>query len=172
MEMTIRVRIDWLTPGLTAALVMLMWRLHYSNGDRHDEVNKICAAAWVIHQTGQGMANLASELGEKCTESDLKKSQICPIWGQSDSIWMPNLTWLIISSRTERRGVKRYHFGIIMRNSHTIRQLHKIRLSIMISNNLLCMCSCTYLHIYIYTQQKHDTNCGIKFHKNSKLCQI
>ena len=37
------------------------------------------------------MANLASELGEKCTESDLKKSQICPIWGQSDPIWMANL---------------------------------------------------------------------------------
>ena len=27
----------------------------------------------------------------KCTETDLKKSQICPIWGQSDPIWMPNL---------------------------------------------------------------------------------
>ena len=23
----------------------------------------------------------------KCTEADLKKSQICPIWGQSDLIW-------------------------------------------------------------------------------------
>ena len=31
-------------------------------------------------------------LGEpKCTETDLKKSQNCPIWGQSDSIWMTNL---------------------------------------------------------------------------------
>ena len=30
-------------------------------------------------------------LGEpKCTETDLKKSQISPIWGQSDPIWMPN----------------------------------------------------------------------------------
>ena len=28
----------------------------------------------------------------KCTETDLKKSQICPIWDQSDLIWMPNLT--------------------------------------------------------------------------------
>ena len=27
----------------------------------------------------------------KCTESDLKKSHICPIWGQSDPIWMANL---------------------------------------------------------------------------------
>ena len=35
-------------------------------------------------------------LGEpKCTETDLKKSQICPIWGQSDPIWIPNLTPLI-----------------------------------------------------------------------------
>ena len=23
----------------------------------------------------------------KCTETDLKKSQICPIWAQYDSIW-------------------------------------------------------------------------------------
>ena len=28
----------------------------------------------------------------KCTETDLKKSQICPIWGQSDPFWMTNLT--------------------------------------------------------------------------------
>ena len=28
----------------------------------------------------------------KCTKSDLKKIQICPIWGQSDPIWMPILT--------------------------------------------------------------------------------
>ena len=35
-------------------------------------------------------------LGEpKCTETDLKKSQICPIWGQSDQIWKSNLTYLI-----------------------------------------------------------------------------
>ena len=27
----------------------------------------------------------------KCTETDLKKSQICPIWGKSDPIWMSNL---------------------------------------------------------------------------------
>ena len=32
-------------------------------------------------------------LGEpKCTETDLKKSQICPISGQFDPILMPNLT--------------------------------------------------------------------------------
>ena len=30
----------------------------------------------------------------KCTETDLKKSQICPIWGQSDPIRMPHLTSL------------------------------------------------------------------------------
>ena len=28
----------------------------------------------------------------KCTETDLTKSQISPIWGQSDLIWMANLT--------------------------------------------------------------------------------
>ena len=27
-----------------------------------------------------------------CTETDLKKSQICPIWGQSDPICVPNFT--------------------------------------------------------------------------------
>ena len=27
----------------------------------------------------------------KCIETDLKKSQICPILGQSGPIWMPNL---------------------------------------------------------------------------------
>ena len=31
----------------------------------------------------------------KCTETDLKKSQICPIWRQSNPIWMSNLTSLI-----------------------------------------------------------------------------
>ena len=29
------------------------------------------------------------------TQTDLKKSQICPIWGQSDPIWMPNLTSML-----------------------------------------------------------------------------
>ena len=28
----------------------------------------------------------------KCTENDLNKSQICPIWGQSEPIWMTNMT--------------------------------------------------------------------------------
>ena len=28
----------------------------------------------------------------KCTETDLKKSQICHVCGQSDPIWTPNLT--------------------------------------------------------------------------------
>ena len=32
-----------------------------------------------------------------CTETDLKKSHICPIWGQSDPIWMPNLTSLFLA---------------------------------------------------------------------------
>ena len=31
----------------------------------------------------------------KCTETDLKKSQICSIWDLSDPIWMPNLTSLM-----------------------------------------------------------------------------
>ena len=30
----------------------------------------------------------------KCTETDIKKSQICPILGESDKIWMPSLTSL------------------------------------------------------------------------------
>ena len=30
----------------------------------------------------------------KCTETDLKKSQICPIWRNSDPIWISNLTSL------------------------------------------------------------------------------
>ena len=38
---------------------------------------KICHPNWVIAEA-------------KCTETDLKKSQIFPIWGQSDPIWMPN----------------------------------------------------------------------------------
>ena len=28
-------------------------------------------------------------------KTDLRKSQICPIWGQSDQIWMPNSTSLV-----------------------------------------------------------------------------
>ena len=31
----------------------------------------------------------------KCTETDLKKSQICPIWGQSDQLLMLNLKSLV-----------------------------------------------------------------------------
>ena len=35
-------------------------------------------------------------LGEpNCTETDFKKYQICPIWGQLDPIRMPNLTSLL-----------------------------------------------------------------------------
>ena len=35
-------------------------------------------------------------LGElKFTETDLKKSHICPIWGQSDPLWMQNWTSLV-----------------------------------------------------------------------------
>ena len=33
----------------------------------------------------------------KCTETDLKKSQIFPIWGQSDLIWMPYFTSLCLT---------------------------------------------------------------------------
>ena len=60
--------------------------------------------------TETGVTNLASKLGQidpkwvkislstfwraapKYTETDFKTSQICPIWGQSDSIRMANLT--------------------------------------------------------------------------------
>ena len=31
----------------------------------------------------------------KCTETYLKKSQICTIWGKSASIWIPNVTSLL-----------------------------------------------------------------------------
>ena len=53
--------------------------------------------------THVGMSNLASKLGKigpkfgkkgKCTETDLKKSHICQIWGQCGPIWMANLTSL------------------------------------------------------------------------------
>ena len=48
-----------------------------------------------------GTSNLASKLGQigpkepKCTETDLKKSQIYPIRGQSDPFLMPNLKSLV-----------------------------------------------------------------------------
>ena len=39
----------------------------------------------------------------KCNKTDFKNSQICPIWGQSDPIWMPNLTslfvWALVQSK-------------------------------------------------------------------------
>ena len=35
----------------------------------------------------------------KCTETDLKKSQICPIWGHSDPIWKANLTSLVYKAK-------------------------------------------------------------------------
>ena len=54
-------------------------------------------------------------LGEpKCTETDLKKSQICPIRGQSDPIWMPNCTsrhWVSLNWPCERGKRERfYHY--------------------------------------------------------------
>ena len=60
-------------------------------------------------QQQSGMPNLAYKLGQigpkisfsifwlaeqKCTETDLKKSKFVPFGGQSDPIWMPNLTYL------------------------------------------------------------------------------
>ena len=33
-------------------------------------------------------------LDAKCSEADLKMSQICPVWGQCDPFWMANLTSL------------------------------------------------------------------------------
>ena len=41
----------------------------------------------------------------KCTETDLKKSQICPILGQSDTIWMENLTSLHQTCRQTDRSI-------------------------------------------------------------------
>ena len=40
----------------------------------------------------------------KCTETDLKKSQICFIWGQSDPIRMPNYTSLHMNSHRDDAG--------------------------------------------------------------------
>ena len=40
----------------------------------------------------------------KCTDTDLKKSQICPIWGQGDPIWMPNLPSLASTEVNGRVG--------------------------------------------------------------------
>ena len=47
-----------------------------------------------VVQTGNSAARLLyrDAPAPKCTENDLKKSHICPIWGQSDPVWMPNLT--------------------------------------------------------------------------------
>ena len=45
-------------------------------------------------QMGQICDFLRSLVKPKCTETDLKKSQICPILCQSDPIWMPNLASL------------------------------------------------------------------------------
>ena len=48
-----------------------------------------------LNRTNLGLFKISSStfwLGEpKCTETDLKKSKICPILGQSNPIWMPNL---------------------------------------------------------------------------------
>ena len=37
------------------------------------------------------LVHLSIEAEPKCTETHLEKSQICPIWGQSDPIWMSNV---------------------------------------------------------------------------------
>ena len=41
----------------------------------------------------------------KCIETDLKKSQICPIWGQSDPFRMSNYITKRFSQRTSRSGL-------------------------------------------------------------------
>ena len=50
-----------------------------------------------VVQTGNSAARLLyrDAPAPKCTENDLKKSHICPIWGQSDPIWMANLTSVV-----------------------------------------------------------------------------
>ena len=45
-------------------------------------------------QIGPDWAKWVKSATPKCTETDLKKSQICPILAQSDPIWMPKLTSL------------------------------------------------------------------------------
>ena len=63
------------------------------------------APNWVTlapNRTNLGLLNILNIiintfwLGEpKCTETDLKKFQIGPIWGQSDPMLMPNLISLV-----------------------------------------------------------------------------
>ena len=53
-----------------------------------------------------------SELGTFCLRTDLKKSHICPIWGQSDPIWVTNLTSLLASTRRDQRNRWKYIISI------------------------------------------------------------
>ena len=49
-------------------------------------------------------ANFATTEAKR-TETDLKMSQICPIWGQSEPFWIPNLTSVVLSdSQRPREG--------------------------------------------------------------------
>ena len=61
------------------------------------------APNWVIlapNRTNLGLFKISFStfwLEPKYTESDLRKSQICPIWGQYVLTWIPNLTCLELS---------------------------------------------------------------------------
>ena len=51
---------------------------------------RLCAKVKVTYQWPLSSQYRLDE--PKCTETNLKKSLICPILGQSDPIWMPNMT--------------------------------------------------------------------------------
>ena len=66
----------------------------------------VLAQNWVrlaLNRTNLGLLKISFStfwLGEpKCTETDLKKSQICPNWALFDPIWMPNLTSPVVTGR-------------------------------------------------------------------------
>ena len=78
----------------------------------------------------------------KCTETDLKKSQICPIWGQSDPIWMQN--WRSLLWHWARPG---WHFTL-----HTLHKyLNKHRcLLYKHTSHLRTWSSVVFLYIYFF----------------------
>ena len=77
-----------ITDTISLTSKLQVWRRRYSTGMENlaSKLNKIGP------QMGQIWDFLRSV---ECTETDLKKSHICPILGQFDPIWMSNLTSLI-----------------------------------------------------------------------------
>ena len=100
-------------------------------------------------------------LGEiKCTETDLKKSQICPILGQSVPIWQAKIYW-----NWSLKDPDLSHFGPIWSN---LASQHVLK---------LILKSPRFVHIggkfdSIRGQPWHSMNCNIKFHKFIIRCQI